>query len=151
MNFKEKYLKYKHKYLKLKGGNDLKVPDESSDEIYLVSWNVLNPNIEINKMTYNFYSNKYALDIAKVDNLRFSEFRIHVIVNIIDNLLRLFNNNIIICLQEVNNDLKNELYKTYTIETTTERGAIIRGKYTLPKIFAFDENVSAVLVKVSAK
>ena len=133
MNFKDKYLKYKNKYLKLKaknilklkGGHSLTIPTSENDKIYLVSWNVLNPNININKMTYNFFSNNFATDIAIVDNLRFNEFRKNAILQIIQKLIELFEDNIIICLQEVNENLLSDLTtlsenKNFQIVTTSE-------------------------------
>lgn len=132
MNLKNKYLKYKNKYLqlkaknilKLKGGHSLTIPTPEDDKIYLVSWNVLNPNITVNKMTYNFFSNNFATDIAIVDNLRFNEFRKNAILQIIEKLIDLFGNNIIICLQEVNENLLSDLRtlsenKNFQIETTS--------------------------------
>jgi len=109
----EKYKKYKKKYLELlqRGGViDNKLSDS---ELVVLSWNILNSDIEINKFTFSFYSNKFAEEISKVDNTRFFNFRKDIIIVIIDNLLEFYNNKIIICLQEVNKIILSELIKKF--------------------------------------
>ena len=109
----EKYKKYKYKYLQLlqRGGViDNKLSDS---ELVVLSWNILNSDVEINKFTFSFYSNKFAEEISKVDNSRFFNFRKDIIIDIIYNLLQYYDNKIIICLQEVNKIILSEFIRKF--------------------------------------
>jgi hypothetical protein len=129
----QKYKKYKKKYLKLlqRGGViDNKLLDS---ELVVLSWNILNSDIDINKFTFSFYSNKFAEQISRVDNTRFFNFRKDIIINIIDNLIEYYDNKIIICLQEVNKIILEDFIKKfgqnvlYTVDKIDQR-VIIFGK-----------------------
>ena len=85
----------------------------SDSELVVLSWNILNSDIEINKFTFSFYSNKFAEEISKVDNSRFFNFRKDIIIDIIYNLLQYYDNKIIICLQEVNKIILSEFIRKF--------------------------------------
>lgn len=67
---------------------------------HIYTWNILTPNIYINKMTWN------NIEIAKIDKQRFF-YRKKIILNIILKWLK--NDKVIICLQEVCKELLEEL------------------------------------------
>ena len=70
----EKYKKYKKKYLQLQRGGVIE-NNLSDSELVVLSWNILNSDVEINKFTFSFYTNKFAEQISRVDNTRFFNFR----------------------------------------------------------------------------
>jgi hypothetical protein len=80
-------------------------------KLNIYSWNVLNPNININYMTWKNSCNKFcAKQLAKIDNLRFMSYRKNAIISIINYWLNK-NTNVIICLQEVCNQLLQQIRK----------------------------------------
>ena len=133
----EKYLKYKSKYLQLFQRGGVIENNLSDSELLVLSWNILNSDIEINKFTFSFYTNKYSEQISKVDNIRFFNFRKDIIINIIDNLIQYYDSKIIICLQEVNKIILEDFIKKfgpnvlYTVDKIDQRIIIFGNKIKL--------------------
>jgi endonuclease/exonuclease/phosphatase family metal-dependent hydrolase len=74
-------------------------------KLIIYSWNVLNPNIHINMMSWK---KKYRNKMAVLDNVRFTLFRKNAILNIIQIWLN-SKYNVVICLQECCQELIDEL------------------------------------------
>ena len=94
--------------------------------LYLYSWNVLSPNINVNLMTWK---NKYdkPLELAKLDEERFT-YRKSVILKIINHWLE--HEYVAICLQEVCKELLEDLlllkcHVFYTRNVTMKKKDII--------------------------
>jgi len=85
------------------------------NKLFLYSWNILNPQPFISKMSWKkFTDDKTAFTIANIDNDRFISFRYKAILKIINHwFIQRLNNNIIICLQEVNEFLLDKLKEIY--------------------------------------
>lgn len=80
-------------------------------KLNIYSWNVLNPNIGINYMTWKTScGSKHSRKLAKIDLQRFNVWRKDTIISIIMSWLN-SNTNVIICLQEVCKDLINDIKK----------------------------------------
>lgn len=120
--FELKAIKYKNKYLSLRGG----MPDTSgltnpNDILTVYSFNILNPSPQVtNHLFANIYldechkeNSKKIIDrIAKIDEKRFNIFRKNTILDIIDQWYT-NDSQSIICLQEVNDEIKDELVTRY--------------------------------------
>ena len=86
----------------------------------IYSWNVLNPNINISYKTWSKFNNKtLAKRIAQADFVRFSLFRKQAIINTLKHWLK--TDKVIICLQEVNNELLTDIknIKNVVVNNTT--------------------------------
>lgn len=75
-------------------------------KLILYSWNVLNPTIHINAMSWKNYTERKN-QLASIDNVRFSIYRKIAIMNIINEWLR--SKYVVICLQEVCEELLLEI------------------------------------------
>jgi hypothetical protein len=73
----------KKKYLQLLQRGGVIENNLSDSELVVLSWNILNSDVEKNKFTFSFYTNKFAEQISRVDNTRFFNFRKDIIYNII--------------------------------------------------------------------
>lgn len=73
--------------------------------LQLYTWNVLTPNIHVNRMTWKYCSSE-PLKLAKLDKKRYMD-RKKVQLSIINKWLE--NENVIICLQEVCKELLEEI------------------------------------------
>jgi len=110
--FRLKAHKYKNKYLSLKGGMS-----NLNNVLIIYSFNILNPSPNVTNHTFaNIYSGKSQKEtikrIAKIDEQRFNSFRKSTILDIIDQW-HINDNLSIICLQEVNDEIKDELVLKY--------------------------------------
>ena len=161
MNYYEKYLLFKSKYLLLKqqqiGGNN--------GLIDIVSFNVLNP--EFNYVVYLFknysdkikqlYQNKISnkelklviRNLVKIERKEFELYRKIKIINIINSWIKAGQ---IVCLQEVNNKLLASLKEIYgkqivssSISDDDYRITIVPNNYQIVKIdtILFDNGIKA--------
>ena len=120
--FRLKTIKYKNKYLSLKGGmSDTAGIYNPNNVLTIYSFNILNPSpLVTNHLFANIYpdecqkeKSKEIIDrIAKIDEIRFNQFRKNALLNIIDQW-HINDNQSIICLQEVNDEIKDELVTRY--------------------------------------
>ena len=114
------YLKYKNKYLKLKKLQKLQ-KGGNPNKYTLYTFNIFNPSVYVTNMTFgNYYnyhyepkeSSKINNRIAEIDKKRFKLFRKDALLDIIDTWHKTDKQSII-CLQEVNEEIKKILETKY--------------------------------------
>lgn len=102
-----------------------------SKKLIIYSWNVLNPTIHINAMSWKKYLNEKASQMATIDYTRFTLYRKQAILNII--MYWLQSPHVVICLQEVCKELLESIkcidaYVCYTkYHNNDHRVTIVKG------------------------
>jgi len=96
--------------------------------LYIYTWNLLNPLPYISQMSWKKFT-KNSFDIAKIDYERYKIYRINIILKIIKHWLYKTKFPTIVCLQEVNQDLLDQLTLLYSFNNISWSSDDIKSDY----------------------
>lgn len=114
----------------------------------IYSWNVLNPNINISYKTWTKFNNKsLAKRIAQADYARFSLFRKHAIIKVLKQWLK--TDKVVICLQEVNNELLNSIKQINNV--TVDNTTLLNDNCQTTIVKGYDVTASEIILDINKK